>query len=189
MDGMVRCDSVDVQFRGAKNSFPVVPRAAPTKITIVMNKNFAATAQGLALAIGLAGCAQQDEDFIPQKQVGFRPPPTPLVQQDLPAVDPVGTQPSPAPLNPLPDAVASAPAPDAPPPLPKQAPVPVSPAPVAPTPPPAPPKPTAPEYAKKVPGKPNQIYNPYTGAILDVTGLTPGQEVRDPRTGHTMLVP
>ena len=63
---------------------------------------------------------------------------------------------------------------------------------MAPTPPPTPPtppKPAAPEYAKKVPGKPNQIYNPYTGAILDVTGLTPGTEVRDPRTGQTMLVP
>jgi hypothetical protein len=153
-----------------------------------MKKNFAATVQGVALAMGLAGCAQQDEDFVPQRQAGFRPPPAPLVQEELPPVDPAATTQRPqAPLSPLPDSAVITPAPEAPAPTQKQAT-----APVAPTPPPAPPtppKPAAPEYAKKVPGKPNQIYNPYTGAILDVTGLTPGTEVRDPRTGQTMLVP
>lgn len=158
-----------------------------------MKKNFAAAAQLMVLAFGVSGCVQQDEDFTPRRQVGFRPPPVPLNQETLPPVDPQ-VSPAPTPPSPLPDPAASASNPD--PSLAKQnqqsKPAGATgenvasntPAPEAPK-----PKPAPPQYAKKVPGKPNQIYNPYTGAILDVTGLTPGTEVRDPRTGQTMLVP
>ena len=60
----------------------------------------------------------------------------------------------------------------------------------APQPPPEPPKKAAaPEYAKKVPGKPGWIRSPYDNKILDATGIPPGTEVKDPISGKIMLVP
>jgi hypothetical protein len=183
-----------------------------------MKMNQAATASMLAVAIGVSGCVQDEEEYVPHRQAGFRPPSSAVYQEPAYSVDP-----SPAPLNPLPDPaplppVANNPAPSLPisnpnpaSPAPSPAPAPLSPpSPPNPTPSPAPtpnpspatssnskptpaPSPAAapksPLVAKRVPGKSNYIYNPYTGAMLDVTGLTPGTEVRDPRTGETMLVP
>ena len=146
----------------------------------------------LGLLIGFVGCANKDDDIIPAKRPGFRPPSTPLAQDDLPPIDPLGVpsgneQPdfpasqgnSSAVVNPAPPRppVSQSPAP-LPDPVPAPAPQPV-----------APPKPAAPEYAKRVPGKPNWIKSPYDGKILDATGFPPGTEVRDPQSGKIMLVP
>jgi hypothetical protein len=147
----------------------------------------------LGLMVGFAGCANQDDDIIPAKKPGFRPPSTPLVQEELPPVDPLGVPAgndqgdasalgnSSAVVN-NPSAKGGFPSQPAP------LPDPVPPQ-QAPAPPPAPPKPAAPEYAKRVPGKPNWIRSPYDGKILDATGFPPGTEVKDPQTGKIMLVP
>ena len=173
-----------------------------------MKMNQAASAFALAIAMGVSGCVQDEEEYQPRRQAGFRPPSSAVYQDPAYSVDPapapLNPLPDPAPLSPLPAPAPSpapladnpAPAPNVPvsnlpalnaPPSPNPAPAPN----LAPSPKPAPtpaPK-NSPAVAKRVPGKPNQIFNPYTGAILDVTGLTPGTEVRDPRTGETMLVP
>lgn len=48
----------------------------------------------------------------------------------------------------------------------------------------------SPMYAKKVPGKPGVVWNPFVpGEMLDVSDLPPGAEARDPKTGGTFLVP
>ncbi len=48
----------------------------------------------------------------------------------------------------------------------------------------------SPVYAKKVPGKPGVVWNPFVpGEMLDVSDLPPGAEARDPKTGGTFLVP
>lgn len=48
----------------------------------------------------------------------------------------------------------------------------------------------SPIYAKKVPGKPGVVWNPFVpGEMLDVSDLPPGAEARDPKTGGTFLVP
>ena len=44
---------------------------------------------------------------------------------------------------------------------------------------PAPPKPTVPT-AKKVPGKPGMVFNPFTNNEVDVNGIPGGTKVRDP---------
>ena len=163
----------------------------------------AGTALGTALAISLGGCAQQDDSYIPARRAGFRSQSTPLMQDDFGTVDPlavpsgatnqdpstgpgfVGSAP---PVSSLPD-----PAPQPPPftpPAPPQTPPPPAP---APTPAPVPSKPSAPEYAQRVPGKPNWIKSPYDGTILDATDQSgvrfpPGTEVKDPK-GRVMLVP
>ena len=168
-----------------------------------MKLKFGLVLPSLALVAGLSGCVNQDDDFVPAKRPGFRPPSSPLIQDDLPPVDPLGVPssnfnqdggpvgsggvagsavvPAPAPA-PLPD---PAPTPQpAPQPAPAPAPTP------APAPAPAPaPKAAPPEYAKRVPGKPNWIKSPYDGKILDATGFPPGTEVRDPISGKIMLVP
>lgn len=148
----------------------------------------------LGLMVGFGGCANQDDDIIPAKKPGFRPPSTPLVQEDLPPVDPLGVpagndQGDPgapgsgsAVVSQPPGRGGNASQPAA---LPDPVPQQQAPAP----PPPAPPKPAAPEYAKRVPGKPNWIKSPYDGKILDATGFPPGTEVKDPQTGKIMLVP
>ncbi len=159
-------------------------------------------ALGLALIVGMAGCAHEDGDYAPAKRPGFRPPSTPLVQDDLPPVDPLGTPPAnesqEAPPSPAPGfqapqpQVGSSAVVSAPPPQPRQAPTPApEPAPAPPPQPsaPPPPKSASPEYAKRVPGKPNWIRSPYDGKILDATGFPPGTEVRDPQSGKIMLVP
>ena len=160
------------------------------------------TALGTALVMTLGGCAQQDDSYIPAKRAGFRPQSTPLMQDDFGAVDPLavpsgapnqepaggpGFVGSAAPISSLPD---PAPQPVAQPqPAPAPTPTPAPPQ----TPPPAAPKPAAPEYAKRVPGKPNWIKSPYDGTILDATDqngvrFPPGTEVKDPK-GRVMLVP
>ncbi len=159
------------------------------------------TALGAALVITLGGCAQQDDSYIPAKRAGFRPQSTPLMQDDFGAVDPLavpsgapsqdpsagtGFVGSAAPISALPD-----PAPQ-PVPVPQPAPAPPQ-APPPPAPAPAPAKSSAPEYAKRVPGKPNWIKSPYDGTILDATDQSgvrfpPGTEVKDPK-GRVMLVP
>jgi hypothetical protein len=166
---------------------------------------------GAALLVTFAGCAQQDDSYVPGRRAGFRPQTTPLMQDDFGAPDPLAVPsgalpvetpaglgfagglsagsslPDPAPLpppNPAPQ-VESRPIPLPPPP----------PAP-APAPPPAssgPAKSSGPEYAKRVPGKPNWIKSPYDGTILDATDqngvrFPPGTEVKDPK-GRVMLVP
>jgi hypothetical protein len=165
---------------------------------------------GAVAAIVFAGCAQQDDSYIPGKRAGFRPQSTPLMQDDFGTVDPLavpagspnqdaGSGPGfvggPAPVAALPD------------PVPQPAPNPLPQTQAAPTPPPAPaPQPPAPspqpsglakssgpEYAKRVPGKPNWIKSPYDGTILDATDqngvrFPPGTEVKDPK-GRVMLVP
>lgn len=235
------------------DAFPVVAPGPFSKIYSSMKKNQAASALLVAVAMGVTGCVQDEEDYVPRRQAGFRPPTSAIYSDPTVSVDP-----APAPLNPLPDPAPlsgdslspGAPGAPVPPSLPPgggnspasfqppntvsqvppnfQPPIPTSPAPSesssptrtpakspatapspapspspapqpsapssaskpsAPTPAPTPAPKSGPQVAKRVPGKPNQIYNPYTGAILDVTGLTPGTEVRDPRTGETMLVP
>jgi hypothetical protein len=146
----------------------------------------------LGLMVGFVGCANQDDDIVPAKRPGFRPPANPVAQEDLPPVDPLGV---PAGNDPVDapagqgnsSAVVNNP-PVRPPVSSQPAPVP-DPAP-QPTPQPAPqPKDAAPQYAKRVPGKPNWIKSPYDGKILDATGFLPGNEVRDPVSGKIMLVP
>ena len=164
------------------------------------------TALGTALVMTLGGCAQQDDSYIPAKRAGFRPQSTPLMQDDFGAVDPLavpsgapnqepaggpGFVGSAAPISSLPDPAPQPVAQPQPSPAPAPAPAP-TPAPPQ-TPPPAPPKPAAPEYAKRVPGKPNWIKSPYDGTILDATDQSgvrfpPGTEVKDPK-GRVMLVP
>jgi hypothetical protein len=144
----------------------------------------------LGLTIGFVGCANQDDDFIPAKRPGFRPPSTPLVQDDLPPVDPLGVpagndQPD-IPVNQGNSSAVVNSTPARPPVFQQPAPLP-DPVP-SPQPPPQP-KPAAPEVAKRVPGKPNWIKSPYDGKILDATGFPPGTEVRDPQSGKIMLVP
>ncbi len=187
---------------------------------MLMKRNSGTVLSGTALGVGLAaiamslgGCAQQDDSYIPAKRAGFRPQSTPLMQDDFGTVDPLavpsgspnhdngsgfGFVGNSAPVAPLPDP-APQPAP-APPPVPVPAPAPPpqapppAPAPApAPAPTPAPSKPSAPEYAKRVPGKPNWIKSPYDGTILDATDqngvrFPPGTEVKDPK-GRVMLVP
>ncbi len=157
-------------------------------------------ASGLALLVGLSGCANQDDDIVPAKRPGFRPPSSPLVQDDLPPVDPLGGVPggdgaenaAPAPYTPSgggggfqggSSAVVSNPPQQAP--APQQEPAPQPQAPPA----DKPAKAAPPEYAKRVPGKPNWIRSPYDGKILDATGHLPGTEVRDPQSGKIMIVP
>jgi hypothetical protein len=61
--------------------------------------------------------------------------------------------------------------------------------------PPAPPAPTSsqPSYGTPVPGKRGFVYPPgvesKTENMVDVRDFTPGQKVRDPRTGKIFLVP
>ncbi len=168
------------------------------------------TALGTALLMTLGGCAHQDDSYIPARRAGFRPQSTPLMQDDFGAVDPLavpsgvpnqdsaagsGFVGSAAPVSPLPDPApqpAATPQP-APEPAPQPVPAPPPPPPPQPTPAPVPPKPAAPEYAKRVPGKPNWIKSPYDGTILDATDqngvrFPPGTEVKDPK-GRVMLVP
>jgi hypothetical protein len=163
---------------------------------------FPAIALCSTLIVALGGCAQQEDPYVPTKRAGFRPRTTPLMQDDFGAVDPLAVPSgaaneeyprtggfagsNSAPLSPLPD---PAPAPIPPPP------VPVPPQPPSPAPPPPQPQPkqSAPEYAKRVPGKPNWIKSPYDGTILDATDqngvrFPPGTEVKDPK-GRIMLVP
>ena len=167
----------------------------------------AGTALGTALVITLGGCAQQDDSYIPARRAGFRPQSTPLMQDDFGTVDPlavpsgapnqdpstgpgfVGSAP---PVSSLPDP-APQPAPFTPPAPPQTPPPPAPPPAPTPTPAPVPSKPSAPEYAKRVPGKPNWIKSPYDGTILDATDQSgvrfpPGTEVKDPK-GRVMLVP
>lgn len=162
----------------------------------VMKLKLGFVASLLGLMIAFVGCANQDDGIIPAKRPGFRPPSTPLVQDELPPIDPLGVpagndQPDVSPnqgnssavvnSNPIRPPVSQQPAalPD---PVPQPAPqLPPQPAPQ--------PKAATPEYAKRVPGKPNWIRSPYDGKILDATGFPPGTEVRDPQTGKIMLVP
>jgi len=149
----------------------------------------------LGLLIGFVGCANHDDDIIPAKRPGFRPPSTPLVQDELPSVDPLGVpagndqSESTASQS---DSSAVVNSSSARPPISQQPTAPSEPSQNTPqpTPQPAPqPKTAAPEYAKRVPGKPNWIRSPYDGKILDATGFPPGTEVRDPQSGKIMLVP
>jgi hypothetical protein len=65
--------------------------------------------------------------------------------------------------------------------------------------PPVPPAPTgavdnsSPTYGKMVPGRPGFVYPPGVDSkpenMVDVRDFTPGQKVRDPRTGKIFLVP
>jgi hypothetical protein len=176
-----------------------------------------ASALGVALLVALGGCAQQDDSYVPGKRAGFRPQTTPLMQDDFGALDPLAvpsgaspsdpavgpgfaasqSPPSPAPLpDPVPQPPSS---PASPVETRPNSPLPTSPAPpTPPTPPPTPPpsgpaKSSGPEYAKRVPGKPNWIKSPYDGTILDATDqngvrFPPGTEVKDPK-GRVMLVP
>jgi len=166
-----------------------------------MKLKIGSVASVLGLVVGLGGCANQDDDIVPAKRPGFRPPSTPLVQDELPQVDPLGVPAGNEPQDALSNqgvpgsggAAASSsspartPAPPTPAPLPDPVPQP-TPAPQAPQP-PAQNKTGGPEYAKRVPGKPNWIRSPYDGKILDATGFPPGTEVRDPQSGKIMLVP
>jgi len=171
----------------------------------------AGTALGTALVMTLGGCAQQDDSYIPARRAGFRPQSTPLMQDDFGTVDPLavpsgsphqdssagsGFVGSAGPVSPLPDpAPQPVPVPQPPPFVP---PAPPAPPQTPPTPPQTPPAPvpaksSAPEYAKRVPGKPNWIKSPYDGTILDATDqngvrFPPGTEVKDPK-GRVMLVP
>jgi hypothetical protein len=171
------------------------------------------TGLGAALVVALGGCAQQDDSYVPGRRAGFRPQTTPLMQDDFGALDPLavpsdappvetptgpGFVGDPSPRSPLPDPVPQLPpnpasqvdARPSPPPAPPQVPPPT------PAPPPAPSGPaksSGPEYAKRVPGKPNWIKSPYDGTILDATDqngvrFPPGTEVKDPK-GRVMLVP
>lgn len=178
-----------------------------------------ANALGTALLFLMGGCAQQDDSYVPSRRAGFRPQTTPLMQDDFGALDPlavpsgatsadssvgpgfVGNS-SPPPPSSLPDPV-SQPIPQSPAntasqvdtrPNPPPPPAPIQTPPPSPPPtPPAPAKSSGPEYAKRVPGKPNWIKSPYDGTILDATDqngvrFPPGTEVKDPK-GRVMLVP
>lgn len=164
-----------------------------------MKLKFGTVLPSLALIVGLVGCVTDDDDRIPARRAGFRAPASNFPQSDIPPIDPLGIPPGPSsqdnlartggsavipPLGGLPDPVPQ----PVPPPIssPASAPDP-GPAP-QPTPPPQP-KVAAPEYAKRVPGKPGWIKSPYDGKILDATGFPPGTEVKDPQTGKIMLVP
>lgn len=66
-------------------------------------------------------------------------------------------------------------------------------APTAATTPPAPAAPAAPTYGTPVPGRRGFVYPPGVESkpenMVDVRDFTPGQKVRDPRTGKIFLVP
>jgi len=149
----------------------------------------AASGFALLLSVGIVGCAQND-DSIPNKRAGFRPPTGPVVPDELPPVETASTEP----VQDIPPSTSDlANTSRKPPgePLPDPLPAPQS-TPLPPTPPPAPEPPkkvAAPEYAKKVPGKPGWIRSPYDNKILDATGIPPGTEVKDPTSGKIMLVP
>ncbi|CAN5733794.1 hypothetical protein BH11VER1_BH11VER1_08040 [soil metagenome] len=107
----------------------------------------------------------------------------------------MGTPPSDTPDQPpvTPDPNAPALDPNAPAPLPTP-PVPnpadlTPPAPVT----PRPPVPTQLSYGKMVPGRVGFVYPPGVDAkpenMVDVRGFSPGEKVRDPRTGKVFLVP
>ncbi len=146
----------------------------------------AAPGFALLLCVGFIGCAQND-DYIPAKHAGFRPPTGPSVPDDLPPVESAAEPPQDVlPQGDLGNASRRLPGE----PLPPSAPAPSSTPLPAPQPPPEPPKKVAaPEYAKKVPGKPGWIRSPYDNKILDATGIPPGTEVKDPISGRIMLVP
>lgn len=61
------------------------------------------------------------------------------------------------------------------------------------SPPPAPTTPSAPSYGSPVPGRRGFVYPPGVESkpenMVDVRDFTPGQKVRDPRTGKIFLVP
>jgi hypothetical protein len=146
----------------------------------------AAPSFALLLCVGFIGCAQND-DYIPAKRAGFRPPTGPAIPEDLPPVETAAEPPQDS-VPPSDISTAS----HRPPSEPTQAPAPAPSLPPtpAPQPPPEPPKKAAaPEYAKKVPGKPGWIRSPYDNKILDATGIPPGTEVKDPISGKIMLVP
>jgi hypothetical protein len=173
-----------------------------------------ANALGTALLVILGGCAQQDDSYVPGRRAGFRPQTTPLMQDDFGALDPlavpsgsppadssvgpgfVGNSSPPPPSalpDPVPDSVLQPPASSAAPVETRSSPPPQPPPPAPPPTPSAPAKSSAPEYAKRVPGKPNWIKSPYDGTILDATDqngvrFPPGTEVKDPK-GRVMLVP
>ncbi len=44
-------------------------------------------------------------------------------------------------------------------------------------------------YAKPVPGKPGFVTLPGTSGQIDVRGMSPGEQVKDPATGQVFLVP
>ena len=54
-----------------------------------------------------------------------------------------------------------------------------------------PPATGTPDYAIKVPGKPGYVRSPYTKEekLINVQGLPPGTEAKDPYTDRTFLVP
>ena len=157
----------------------------------------AAPGFALLLGVGLVGCAQND-DYVPAKRAGFRPPSGPIVPNDLPPVEnqteiaqdappsnDLATLSRKPPLDALPD-----PGPQTTQTTPAPQPAPSQPQPPVPPPQPEPPKKAAaPEYAKKVPGKPGWIRSPYDNKVLDASGIPPGTEVKDPTSGRIMLVP
>lgn len=104
----------------------------------------------------------------PPTDASGQPPVTP--DPNVPSVDP--NAPTPPPVPPAPN-----------------------PADVTPPPPvtPKPPVPTQLSYGKMVPGRVGFVYPPGVEAkpenMVDVRGFSPGEKVRDPRTGKVFLVP
>lgn len=45
------------------------------------------------------------------------------------------------------------------------------------------------KYAKPAPGKPGFVTLPGNSALIDVRGLSPGEQAKDPVTGQLFLVP
>lgn len=132
----------------------------------------------------------QSLDTAPVNRYG-EPPPGPLdaPSSGIPQVQPPSSTPPP-PLetsNPE-ETPLSAPAP-----TPPQPSAPEPPPPATPKPPPPPAPSSSPAYGKPVPGRQGFVYppgvEPKPENMVDVRDFTPGQKVRDPRTGKIFLVP
>jgi hypothetical protein len=123
-----------------------------------------------------------DDDYVPRRKPGFRPPTVPVSQEQNVPVDPLNVPPGYGAVDGGGQPGYSAVNPNS---IPDPHPVP------APTPPPQPPAPKTeePQYATKVQGKSGWIRSPYDGKVLDASGITPGTPVKDPETGRVMLVP
>lgn len=150
-----------------------------------MNTKLGALAAASVAVLGFLGCTPMDDDYVPRRKPGFRPPSVPVSQEQNFPVDPLNAPPGYGSVDGGGQPGYSAVNPNV---IPEPHPVP---APMPPTPPPQPPAPKAeePQYATKVPGKAGWIRSPYDGKVLDAGGITPGTPVKDPETGRVMLVP
>lgn len=150
---------------------------------------------GLVSCLALTSCAalfpfESDEEEERRNGNGYSLDNPPNGQSRYMGEPRTDTPPTETPLAPDPNAPVvdpNAPAPEQPQPLPNPE--------LAPAPPvtPRPPVPAQPAYGKMVPGRVGFVYPPGVEAkpenMVDVRGFSPGEKVRDPRTGKVFLVP